>query len=106
MAERLQGGLSRWARLVVLVAVWVAIYVCLANRQWPLVYLIGIAAILCLFSVERATGPKRTIPQAIVGTGLWAMASLLALVVLFFVVIVAATAGSEIGLWGSPWDGR
>jgi hypothetical protein len=106
MAERLPERFPPWARLVVLVAGWVAIYVTLLHRLWLAVCLVGIAEILWLFWLERGTPPRRTISQAILRTAFWAIASLLAFVVLVFVLVLAATAGAGIGLWGSPWDGR
>jgi hypothetical protein len=90
----------------VLTAVWMAIYVGTVHRLWAMVCLVGIAAILFLFWSERATTPRRTILQAALRTAFWATASLLAFVVLVFVLILLATAGSQMGLWGSPWGGR
>jgi hypothetical protein len=106
MVEHLPARLPQWARLAVLVAFWVAIYVSLVHRLWPVVCLVGIVAILWLFWLERQATPRRTISQAALRSAFWAIASLLAFVVLVFVLILAATAGAGIGLWGSPWDGR
>jgi hypothetical protein len=106
MVEHLPERLPRWARLVALVAVWVAIYISLVHRVWAVVCLVGIGAVLWLFWLERATTPRRTVLQAVLRIAFWAIASLFALVALFFVALAVATVGAEIGLWGSPWDDR
>jgi hypothetical protein len=78
----------------------------LAHRWWPVVCLVGIAAILWLFWLERRTEPRRTISQAILRTVAWAMASLGTFVVFVFALLLVASVGAALGLWGSPWDGR
>jgi hypothetical protein len=106
MVERLPGRWPGWTRLVVLVAVWIAIYVGTVHRLWAVVCLVGVVATLWLLWSERATTPRRTILQAALRTAFWAIASLLAFVVLVIALIVAATIGAGFGWWGSPWDGR
>jgi hypothetical protein len=106
MAVRLPGRLPGWARLVVLIAVWVALYVSLVDRLWPVVGVVGVAAVIWLFWLERGATPRRTIAEAILRTAFWAIVSLIGFLALVFVLLFLATVGAGIGLWGSPWDGR
>lgn len=106
MAERLPERLPGWARLVVLIAVWVAIFFSLGSRLWPVVCVVGIAAVVWLFWLELGTTPRRTIAEAILRTAFWVIVSLLGFLTLGFLFLLVATAGAGIGLWGSPWDGR
>jgi hypothetical protein len=71
MVEYLPERLPRWARLVVLVAVWVAIYLSLVHRLWAVICLLGIVAILWLFWLERGIAPRRSISQAALRTAFW-----------------------------------
>ncbi|MCW2979541.1 MAG: hypothetical protein JWO14_1268 [Solirubrobacterales bacterium] len=106
MVERLPERLPGWARFVVLIAVWVALYISLADRLWSVVCVVGIAAVLWLFWLERGTTPRRTVAETILRTAFWAIVSLLGFLALGFFLLFLATVGAGIGLWGSPWDGR
>ena len=89
-----------------LIAGWVGIYIGLAHRWWPAVGLVGTAAILWLLWLEWGTDPRRPIYLAILRTAFWVMVSLLAFLTLVFFLLLIATVGAELGLWGSPWDDR
>ena len=103
MAVRLPGRLPGWARLVVLIAVWVALYISLVHRLWPVVCVVGIGAVIWLFWLERGATPRRTIAEAILRTAFWAIVSLLAFLALIFVLLFLATIGAGFGWWESPW---
>jgi hypothetical protein len=106
MVERLPGRLPGWVRLVVLIAVWVALYVSLVDRLWPVVGVVGVAAVAWLFWLERGATPRRTIAEAILRTAFWAIVSLLGFLALISVLLFLATIGAGFGWWESPWDGR
>jgi hypothetical protein len=100
------GRHARAARFVVLLGGWVVVWVCMAHRLLPLIGVVGVVALFSLFWLERSMTPRRSVPEAILRAVSWVVGSLLALLLFFFLLLVVATLGAELGLWGSPWDGR
>jgi hypothetical protein len=98
--------LSWWGRLLPLMAGWVLIAVVRASGPWPFgAVIIALLALGWLYWLERTVG-HRTQMWAVAWVAIWIAASFVALVAALIGCLVVATIGYELGLWGSPWDGR
>ena len=100
------GRLPRWARFAALIVVWVLIYVVLVHRSWIALGLITAAGLGLAYLFGATADRARTLPARIVAMLTWAGGSLAGMIALCFLLLVVATIGAMLGLWGSPWDGR